>query len=72
MDYLIAACKKRGIYVTLDLYCSRIVSDRELPEVFHPVGHWNYKNAVYLVDSARENFLAFAKNFMTHKIPIPA
>ena len=69
MDYLIKQFKDRGIYVTLDLYCSRIVSDRELPEVFHPVGHWNYKNAVYLVDSARENFLAFAKNFMTHKNP---
>ena len=68
-DFLIKQFKDRGIYVTIDLYCSRQVSKAEMPEVYHPIGHWNYKNAVYLVDSARENFLTFVKNFMTRKNP---
>ena len=69
LDYLIKQLKDRGIYVTIDLYVSRIVSDKEIPEIWHPVGIWNYKNAVYLLDSARRNFLAFARNLMTHRNP---
>lgn len=69
MDYLIKQLKDRGIYVTIDLYCSRRVSDKEIPEIHHPVLPWNYKNAVYLLDSAKRNFLPFVRNLMTHKNP---
>lgn len=69
MDFLVKQLRDRGIYVTIDLYCSRVVSDQEIPEIYHPVSSWCYKNAVYIVDSARKNFLAFAKNLLTHKNP---
>lgn len=69
MDYLVKQLKERGIYITLDLFCSRYVSKNELPSIWHPVHGWNYKNAVYVSAEAQKNFLEFCRNFMLHRNP---
>ncbi len=69
MDYLIKQLKDRGLYVTIDLYASRKVTEKEIPEIMHPVEKLNYKRAVLILDSARQNFLTFARNLLTHRNP---
>lgn len=70
LDYLIACCKKRGIYVTTDLYVSRPFAKGEIPEF---PDQWlarpSFKALPYLLDSAMENWKSFARNWLTHVNP---
>ena len=67
--FLISELKKRGIYMTIDLYCSRSVKKDEIPGLWTPLGHWNYRNAVYVHQGAYDNFIAYCLKLVTRKNP---
>ena len=67
--FLINELKKRGIYMTIDLYCSRSVKKDEIPGLWTPLGHWNYRNAVYVHQGAYDNFIAYCLKLVTRKNP---
>ncbi len=68
IEYLFHCLKKRGIYMTIDMYCSRNLKDGELPvsgtgakralKAFAPVN-----------EQAQTNWKTYAKNLLTHKNP---
>ena len=60
--------KERGIYITLDLYCSRRFRDGELPEA--PVRDgYAMKQLLPVYAPARENWKKFVRNLLTHRNP---
>lgn len=70
LDYLFAALKKRGIYVTTDLFVSRPVP----AAVVHPgksgtIGMDEYKMAVHVNDRAFEDFKSFTRALLDHVNP---
>ena len=70
LDYLFAALKQRGIYVTTDLFVSRPVLASEVwPDATGDVGMDNFKKAVLVNDRAFENFKAFARELLGHVNP---
>ena len=70
LDYLIAALKRNGIYVTTDLYVSRGVRASEIwPGAEGNVEMDEYKMLVLVNDSAVENLKEFARAFMGHANP---
>ena len=58
LEYLVAACKKRGIYISLDLYTLRTGWNR--------LEGIDYKLAVILIPEAREEFKNFIRSWLTH------
>jgi len=69
-DYLFAALKQRGIYVTTDLFVSRPVFNKEIWEgVPGDIAMDDYKMAVLVNDRAYANYLDFARNLLTHVNP---
>ncbi|MDD3154781.1 MAG: hypothetical protein PHS41_07930 [Victivallaceae bacterium] len=70
LDYLFAALKKRGIYLTTDLFCSRNVRKEEL-NLSRPLDRWNggYRLLVLLDPRARDNFKSFISNWLNHVNP---
>jgi hypothetical protein len=70
LDYLFAALKKRGIYVTTDLFVSRPVFAREIwPGEERDVGMDNFKIAVPVNERAFENWAEFTRNLLGHVNP---
>ncbi len=67
LDYLMAALKKRGIYVTTDLFVSRPVKPEEMG--LDEGGMDDFKDAVLVSRPAMENWKAFSRNFLTHVNP---
>lgn len=66
MDYLIAACRKRGIYVTLDLFISRNLEKDEIREFpGEKVDRTRFKGLVFVSDDAMRNWQEYAKNLLT-------
>ncbi len=73
LDYLFAALKQRGLYVTTDLFVSRPVSY----SVIYPnqqgelgdIGMDEYKMAVLVNANAYNDFKAFARELLTHVNP---
>lgn len=73
LDYLFAALKQRGLYVTTDLFVSRPVS----ASVIYPnqkgqqgdIGMDEYKMAVHVNENAYNDFKAFARKLLTHVNP---
>jgi hypothetical protein len=70
LDYFFAALKKRGIYLTTDLFVSRPVS----ASVIHPdekgnIGMDEYKVAVPVNQRAFEDFKAFSRALLDHVNP---
>jgi len=64
-DYLIAAAKKRGLYITSDLYTVRNVKLKKYGYVTEPEFKW----LCYFDDEAYENLMGFARYFLTHVNP---
>lgn len=62
LDYLLAALKKRGIYIKTDLFISRPVRPDEAPGD-------NFKMAVLVSDKARRNWEAFSGKLLRHVNP---
>jgi hypothetical protein len=70
LDYLLAALKKRGIYVTTDLFVSRPVSPGEVwPDATGRLGMDDYKMLVLVNQGALENWEAFSRNLLSHRNP---
>lgn len=70
LDYFVAAMKKRGLYVTTDLFVSRPVRAAEVvPGGKGLLGSYQYKMLVPLSDRALENFQEFARRLLTHVNP---
>ncbi|TWT83029.1 hypothetical protein CA13_44920 [Planctomycetes bacterium CA13] len=75
LDYLFAALKKRGMYVTTDLFVSRPVSKSTIYPSENGineqgnVGMDEYKMAVHVNDRAFENFKAFSRTLLDHVNP---
>ncbi len=70
LDYLFAALKKQGIYVTTDLYVSRPVFAAEVwPGEVGDVGMDEFKMAVPVNERAYANFMAFSRALLTHVNP---
>ncbi|MGD0091690.1 MAG: hypothetical protein ABSE73_17380 [Planctomycetota bacterium] len=70
LDYLIAACAKRGIYTTTDLFVSRPVPYKDCG-IDKPgnIEMDAYKIMVPVVPGVWENWKAFAKALLTHVNP---
>ncbi len=69
-DYLLAAFKKKGIYITTDLYVSRPVLAREIWDDGEGRVEMNdFKLAVMVNDKAFANWQAFARNLLSHRNP---
>jgi hypothetical protein len=70
LDYLLAAFKKRGIYITTDLYVSRPVQAREIwADGEGKVEMNDFKLAVMVNERAFANWQAFARNLLAHRNP---
>jgi hypothetical protein len=70
LDYFLAALKKRGIYVTTDLFVSRPVLAAEIwPGAEGDVPMDQYKMACQVNPRALGNWEAFARNLLTHMNP---
>jgi len=70
LDYLFAALKKRGIYVTTDLFVSRPVLAKEIwDDASGDVGMNDYKMLVPVNERAFENWKAFSRRLLTHVNP---
>ena len=69
-DALVAACVANGLYLTTDLFCSRnwnitwrsVGFDRD-----GTIGMGDFKALVQVHEGVYSNYLAFARNFLTHK-----
>lgn len=68
MDYLVAAAKKRGIYVTLDLYTMRKIQKGEIPGYpEQTLSGDEFKMMTFIDENAMKNFQEFARKLLTHK-----
>lgn len=66
MEYLIAALKRRGIYVTIDLFISRRPRKGEFPLVENDR---DYKLAAMLLPEVNQNLKTYSRNLLTHRNP---
>ncbi len=70
LDYFFAKCKERGIYVTTDLYVSRVLKEGDnLPDCDFYGNSQIMKSLLALNRGAMENWKTFSRNWMTHKNP---
>ena len=71
LDYLFAALKQRGIYVTTDLFVSReIPQARIYPGTDGDVGMDEYKMAVHVNERAYADFLALFRALLDRVNPL--
>lgn len=69
-DRLVFELKKRGIYITTDIFCTRRLAKGEIPEF--PDKQFTsdaFKGLVLISDSALENWKRYARNWLTHVNP---
>ncbi len=70
LDYFLAAFRKRGIYITTDLFVSRPVYADEIYEGSEgDFGMDEFKMAVPVNQRALDNWKAFSRNLLTHRNP---
>jgi hypothetical protein len=71
LDYLFAAAKKRGLYITIDLYTVRETRVGEVPTVNDgaKIGADMFKALVAINDAVFENWAAFSRNLLEHVNP---
>ena len=69
-DYLVNEFEKRGIYITIDLYISRVLEKGELPELPDEApDSKSFKGLVFVLDSAMDNLKTFSSNLLNHVNP---
>ncbi|HEX2949693.1 MAG TPA: hypothetical protein VHV83_09015 [Armatimonadota bacterium] len=69
-DYLFAALKKHGIYVTTDLFVSRVVFAKEIwANETGDVEMNEFKSAALVNERAFNNYVTFFTNLLTHVNP---
>ena len=64
IDYLVAACRKRGIYLTLDLYTYRFVNGKAFGYPDRRFSPMEYKALVLFDPAVRNDFLTFTRSLM--------
>jgi len=69
LDYLFAALKQRGIYMTTDLYVNRAVKAAEIYDDGEGSVAYRFKNLVHISGRAYNNMEAFARRLLTHVNP---
>ena len=69
LDYLFAALKKRGIYMTTDLYVNRAVKAAEIYDGGEGSVAYRFKNLVHISDRAFKNMQEFSRRLLTHVNP---
>lgn len=70
LDYLFYCLKKRGIYLTIDLYGGRSVQKGEIPELPDlDLDMTSFKSLVFVLDSVMDNWKEFSRNLLTHVNP---
>ena len=70
LDFFIAALKKRGIYITTDIYCSRrIKAGDEIPEAVLNNPAFQMKALLPISAAALRNWKEFARRWLTHRNP---
>jgi len=72
LEYLFAALKKRGIYVTLDLYTFRGFPLEEIPDLGYALRYpvnTLFKLLVPVSENAFASWKKFARNLLTHRNP---
>lgn len=70
LDYLFAALKRRGIYITTDLFVSRTIFAAEIwPGETDDVGMDEFKMAVPVNERAFANYRSFATALLNHMNP---
>lgn len=70
LDYFFASCKRRGIYITLDLYTSRKLKKgeiRKFPD--RSVSGRDFKALALIDEEVMQNLERFAGNLLTHTNP---
>ena len=70
LDYFFASCKRRGIYITLDLYTSRQLKKgeiRKFPD--RSVSGRDFKALALIDEEVMQNLERFAGNLLTHTNP---
>lgn len=70
LEYFISCLKKRGIYISIDLYVARQTEPGEIPEFPEKQFRFSgYKALVSILPSARENLKKFSEAWLTHVNP---
>lgn len=67
LDHMIYALKKRGIYITIDLFSARPFLPGDLPELPTLSIAKDYKLAVMLHPAANADLKAYARELLTHR-----
>ncbi len=68
LDYLFYCFKKKGIYITTDLFCSRRFKAGEV-KGFGELTHYEMKALAPINEEAFDNWKEFSRNFLNHKNP---
>ncbi len=70
LEYLFAACRKRGIYVTTDVFVSRKLKPGDrIPEWIPDGRGYQMKALLPISRTAMENWKEFARRWLTHRNP---
>ncbi len=70
LDYLFAAMKKRGLYITTDIFVSRKLRAGDgVPEWVAKAGPNQMKSLLPISRAAMENWKSFARLWLTHRNP---
>ncbi len=68
LDYLLYAAKRKGIYITLDLYTGRYIKKEELKK-FSSLRPSEYKALYFIDEEVRSNLDTFVETLLTHINP---
>ncbi|MBS1368471.1 MAG: hypothetical protein HPZ91_00820 [Lentisphaeria bacterium] len=69
LDYLAAECRKRGIYLTIDLCSLRTPEPGEVPGFDRKLPIHEYKALLFLNEGLQRNFETFAASLLDHVNP---
>jgi hypothetical protein len=69
LDYLLAGCAKRGLWVTTDLYVSRPVSGKQIGRAEKEIEMDRFKILVPVSEAAFQDWAAFARKFLDRVNP---
>ena len=69
LDYLIAALKRNGIYLTTDLYTARQPAPEEFPGLPKMAPGYEYKAMVMISPEVRAKFKEWVRRVFTHRNP---
>ncbi len=69
LDYLFYAFKKRGIYISIDLYTTRTIPGGVIPGFKDKIDQKQFKGLALINDDVMKNWEMFTKNLLTHVNP---